>query len=97
MPNPPRTEVFPSLKGSQAKPTRGSKFLLVGFLRKYLLLQVLQFGVVGLVNRNGRVAIRPSLSVGMGSISKRKPKFRVRVERNFQSSWKYTAGVGSAT
>src|SRR5207249_4964757 len=28
--NPPRTAVFPSLNGSQEKPIRGSKFLLVG-------------------------------------------------------------------
>src|SRR5580693_7700706 len=29
-PMPPRTEVFPEWKGSQAKPIRGSKFLSVG-------------------------------------------------------------------
>ncbi len=31
MPNPPRTDVFPVRKGSQEKPTRGSKSSLVGF------------------------------------------------------------------
>src|ERR1700730_11945938 len=33
-PKPPRTAVFPFRNGSQAKPTRGSKFRSVGF-RKY--------------------------------------------------------------
>ena len=32
IPNPPRTAVLPSLKGSQAKPKRGAKFLSVGLL-----------------------------------------------------------------
>ena len=32
IPNPPRTAVLPFLKGSQAKPKRGAKFLSVGLL-----------------------------------------------------------------
>src|SRR3984885_7822049 len=31
IPKPPRTDVLPSWNGSQAKPTRGSKFRNVGF------------------------------------------------------------------
>src|SRR6266481_5816809 len=36
IPKPPRTAVFPSLKGSQEKPMRGSKFFVVGLLRMKL-------------------------------------------------------------
>src|SRR5712692_2800647 len=93
MPKPPRTEVFPLWKGSQAKPTRGSKFLSVGFLPYIFLLQVLQVWVVGLVVRSGRLATLPCFSVGMVIGSWRSPRFTVRLGRSFQSSWRYTAGI----
>src|SRR5260370_24046286 len=37
IPKPPRTAVFPFLKGSQEKPMRGSKFLVVGLFAIKLL------------------------------------------------------------
>src|SRR5258708_25925410 len=82
-PKPPRTEVFPSLKGSQAKPTRGSKFLVVGLLSKFLFVQVGQLELTGLVHICGRFAILPYFSVGIVSISYRNPTFRGTVRRTF--------------
>src|SRR5579863_8464006 len=40
IPKPARITVFPSLRGSHSKPTRGSKFLVVGFCSRGLFTPI---------------------------------------------------------
>ena len=82
MPIPPRIAVFPLLRGSQAKPTRGSKFLSVGLLKKGL--PVCATGS----DKFLRLASLPDVSVGTEDISYLNPKLRVRLDLKRQSSCK---------
>src|SRR5215469_1231243 len=79
IPKPPRTAVLPLWNGSQAKPIRGSKFLVVGlwvqklFLKTEVGLTEEHDGSAGVgagwqgsgVVGDGRIAIRPYFSVGI--------------------------------
>src|ERR1700730_12475043 len=90
-PSPPRTAVFPLLKGSHAKPTRGSKFLVVGLLKKEPVPEHPPFAGTRPQTGNGsikfrRLAILPLVSVGTVDISYRRPRLSVRFGRTCQSS-----------
>src|SRR6202049_3560612 len=62
-PTPPRTAIFPLWNGSHAKPIRGSKFFVVGLLKKGLP----RWGVAS--ERFLKFASLPSVSVGTVDIS----------------------------
>src|SRR5882762_2978451 len=83
-PKPPATEVLPFLNGSQAKPTRGSKFLFVGFIIYGLPKK--GFGMALFNTR--RFESLPLCSVMMLAISYRTPQLRLRFGRRCVSSWK---------
>src|ERR1700730_5510265 len=85
IPKAARTEVLPLWNGSHARTRRGSKFRKVGLLNKGPPKVVV--GAVKVL----RLTSLFCASVGTFDISYLNPRFRVKLERIFQSSWTYAA------
>src|SRR2546425_4005697 len=89
MPYPPRTTVLPCPNGSQAKPTRGPKFLYLPepLCGPRMLRMNSQFGFEGSIAVSDGHGLSRSVSPNeLKSISQRSPRFSVRPGLTRQSS-----------